>query len=82
MLTVIHFSDDIIYEPFSYRHLGSLAYIGNSAVFDFNGYSLAGELVVPGEYYKNASADLNNLWQVAWLPCICGDLSTGVRESA
>lgn len=37
-------SDDIIYEPFSYRHLGSLAYIGNSAVFDFNGYSLAGGL--------------------------------------
>lgn len=36
--------DDIIYEPFSYRHLGSLAYIGNSAVFDFNGYSLAGGL--------------------------------------
>lgn len=51
MLTVIFCSDDIIYEPFSYRHLGSLAYIGNSAVFDFNGYSLAGELVVTSKYY-------------------------------
>lgn len=36
--------DDILYEPFSYKHLGSLAYIGNSAVFDFNGYNLAGGL--------------------------------------
>lgn len=36
--------DDILYEPFNYKHLGSLAYIGNSAVFDFNGYNLAGGL--------------------------------------
>ena len=36
--------DDIVYEPFSYKHLGSLAYIGNSAVFDFNGWNLAGGL--------------------------------------
>ena len=36
--------DDILYEPFSYKHLGSLAYIGNSAVFDLNGYNLAGGL--------------------------------------
>ncbi|KAI8454759.1 NADH dehydrogenase [Phakopsora pachyrhizi] len=27
--------DDILSDPFKYRHLGSLAYIGNSAVFDF-----------------------------------------------
>ncbi|EGG01614.1 uncharacterized protein MELLADRAFT_110853 [Melampsora larici-populina 98AG31] len=33
-------------EPFSYRHLGSLAYIGNSAVFDFGGNgSFAGGLI-------------------------------------
>lgn len=33
-------------EPFSYRHLGSLAYIGNSAVFDFGGKgSFAGGLM-------------------------------------
>ncbi|KAB8627223.1 hypothetical protein FH972_026056 [Carpinus fangiana] len=29
--------DDAIYKPFEYRHLGSLAYIGNAAVFDFGG---------------------------------------------
>ncbi|BGP13049.1 hypothetical protein JCM10213_000946 [Rhodosporidiobolus nylandii] len=36
--------DDALCEPFSYRHLGSLAYIGNSAVFDIGGYSFAGGL--------------------------------------
>ncbi|ORY35681.1 putative 64 kDa mitochondrial NADH dehydrogenase [Naematelia encephala] len=37
--------DEMYYEPFSYRHLGSLAYIGNSAVFDYEGWSLAGGLL-------------------------------------
>jgi len=37
--------DDILYSPFKYFHLGSLAYIGNSAVFDFSGYSFAGGLM-------------------------------------
>ncbi|BGP29130.1 hypothetical protein JCM10296v2_000868 [Rhodotorula toruloides] len=36
--------DDMLYEPFSYKHMGSLAYIGNSAVFDFPGFSFAGGL--------------------------------------
>lgn len=34
--------DDTVYRPFSYRHLGSLAYISNAAVFDFNGHSYFG----------------------------------------
>jgi NADH dehydrogenase len=29
--------DDAVYKPFQYKHLGSLAYIGNSAVFDLGG---------------------------------------------
>ncbi|KAI4118599.1 MAG: hypothetical protein LQ345_001389 [Seirophora villosa] len=29
--------DDAVYKAFEYTHLGSLAYIGNSAVFDFGG---------------------------------------------
>lgn len=29
--------DDAVYKAFEYRHLGSLAYIGNSAVFDLGG---------------------------------------------
>ncbi|GAA95464.1 uncharacterized protein L969DRAFT_85141 [Mixia osmundae IAM 14324] len=37
--------DDVYYKPFSYNHLGSLASLGTSAVFDFNGYSFAGGLV-------------------------------------
>jgi len=37
--------DDAVYRPFQYRHLGSLAYIGNSAVFDLGGgWNLAGGL--------------------------------------
>lgn len=37
--------DTVVYKPFSYKHLGSLAYIGNSAVFDLPGYSFVGGLV-------------------------------------
>ncbi|KAK4049655.1 hypothetical protein OIV83_003930 [Microbotryomycetes sp. JL201] len=37
--------DDMLYDPFKYTHLGSLAYIGNSAVFDFGPLSFAGGLV-------------------------------------
>lgn len=37
--------DDMLYEPFKYKHMGSIAYIGNSAVFDFNGFDWAGGLL-------------------------------------
>lgn len=38
--------DDMLYQPFKYRHMGSLAYIGNSAVFDIgNNINFAGGLV-------------------------------------
>ncbi|KAJ9116143.1 hypothetical protein QFC20_000822 [Naganishia adeliensis] len=38
--------DDAAYsKPFKYMHLGSLAYVGNSAVFDLGGYSFTGGLV-------------------------------------
>jgi NADH dehydrogenase len=38
--------DDTLYDPFRYKHLGSLAYLGNSAVFDFGDkWSFAGGLV-------------------------------------
>lgn len=39
--------DELVSVPFSYRHLGSLAYIGNSAVFDFGSpeLSFAGGLI-------------------------------------
>ena len=37
--------DDAVYKTFEYHHLGSLAYIGNSAVFDLGGgWSLTGGL--------------------------------------
>lgn len=37
--------DDAVYKAFEYKHLGSLAYIGNAAIFDYNGYSLSGGLL-------------------------------------
>ena len=36
--------DEHVYKPFKYFHLGSLAYIGNAAVFDFGKYSFMGGL--------------------------------------
>jgi hypothetical protein len=37
--------DEAVYKAFEYKHLGSLAYIGNAAVFDFNGMSFGGGLL-------------------------------------
>ncbi|KAF8965277.1 hypothetical protein BDZ97DRAFT_1659142 [Flammula alnicola] len=37
--------DEAVSAPFKYLHLGSLAYIGNAAVFDFGRYSFMGGLV-------------------------------------
>ncbi len=34
--------DEAIYKAFEYKHLGSLAYIGNAAIFDINGMSFGG----------------------------------------
>ncbi|WWD19232.1 hypothetical protein CI109_103690 [Kwoniella shandongensis] len=42
---ITNLDDDAYYHPFEYMHLGSLAYIGNSAVFDYEGWSLAGGLL-------------------------------------
>jgi NADH dehydrogenase FAD-containing subunit len=43
---VLHaLSDEAFSAPFKYLHLGSLAYIGNAAVFDFGKYSFMGGLV-------------------------------------
>ncbi|EEP75879.1 hypothetical protein UREG_00726 [Uncinocarpus reesii 1704] len=37
--------DETVYNAFEYKHLGSLAYIGNAAVFDINGLSWGGGLL-------------------------------------
>jgi NADH dehydrogenase len=37
-------ADEAVTGPFTYRHLGSLAYIGNAAVFDFGRLSFTGGL--------------------------------------
>lgn len=38
-------ADETVSKPFKYLHLGSLAYVGNAAVFDFGQYSLMGGLI-------------------------------------
>ena len=37
--------DEAIYKAFQYKHLGSVAYVGNAAVFDFGGMSFSGGLL-------------------------------------
>lgn len=37
--------DEAVYKAFKYKHLGSLAYVGNAAVFDINGMSFSGGLL-------------------------------------
>lgn len=37
--------DEAVYDAFKYRHLGSLAYVGNAAIFDFPGLNFSGGLL-------------------------------------
>jgi NADH:ubiquinone reductase (H+-translocating) len=37
--------DEAVYKAFEYKHAGSLAYVGNAAIFDFNGLNFAGGLL-------------------------------------
>jgi NADH dehydrogenase len=37
--------DSAVYKAFEYKHLGSLAYIGNAAIFDINGKGYSGGLL-------------------------------------
>jgi NADH dehydrogenase len=37
--------DEAVYKAFRYRHLGSLAYISNAAIFDFGGMSFSGGVI-------------------------------------
>ncbi|CAG7995247.1 unnamed protein product [Penicillium olsonii] len=37
--------DEAVYKAFKYRHLGSLAYISNAAIFDFGGMSFSGGVI-------------------------------------
>ncbi|KAK6438865.1 hypothetical protein LTR95_004929 [Oleoguttula sp. CCFEE 5521] len=37
--------DEAVYKAFEYHHMGSLAYIGNGAIFDINGFNFGGGLL-------------------------------------
>ncbi|KAG6331259.1 hypothetical protein ID866_7829 [Astraeus odoratus] len=47
--------DEAVSGPFRYRHLGSLAYIGNAAVFDLGNLSFMGGLVAMGVWGRDLS---------------------------
>ncbi|KAI9893185.1 MAG: hypothetical protein M1814_000733 [Vezdaea aestivalis] len=50
--------DEAVYKAFIYKHLGSLAYVGNAAIFDINGLSFSGGLIAVylwrGAYFAQA----------------------------
>jgi NADH:ubiquinone reductase (H+-translocating) len=37
--------DEAVYKAFEYHHMGSLAYVGNAAIFDFGGLNFSGGLM-------------------------------------
>lgn len=37
--------DEAVYKAFQYHHMGSLAYVGNAAIFDFGGLNFSGGLM-------------------------------------
>lgn len=72
-------ADDFVSKPFIYHHLGSLAYIGNAAVFDFGKYSFMGGLVSPlGP--SESSPRLTVVPSAYSGPCTPGDLFTSTSK--
>lgn len=72
-------TDEDVSKPFRYLHLGSLAYIGNAAVFDFGGHSFMGGLAAMYAWrsiYWNeqVSARTRALLMIDWIircvPCL------------
>ncbi|KAG5350439.1 hypothetical protein C0989_011053 [Termitomyces sp. Mn162] len=64
--------DEDVSKPFRYLHLGSLAYIGNAAVFDFGGHSFMGGLAAMYAWrsvYWNeqVSARTRGLLMIDWI---------------
>lgn len=72
--------DDMLYDPFTYFHLGSLAYIGNSAVFDLSGYSFAGGLIAMWVPHEIRRCMENKMTQIS--TGTPGDRYTGASKSA
>ncbi|KAG5654134.1 hypothetical protein H0H81_007186 [Sphagnurus paluster] len=70
-------TDEAVSGPFRYLHLGSLAYIGNAAVFDLGGHSLMGGLAAMYAWrsiYWNeqVSTRTRGLLMADWIVrCVC-----------
>jgi len=65
-------ADESVSKPFKYLHLGSLAYIGNAAVFDFGQYSFMGGLMAMYAWRsiywnENVSARTRALLMIDWI---------------
>ena len=64
--------DESISKPFKYHHLGSLAYIGNAAVFDFGRHSFMGGLAAMYAWRsiywsEQVSARTRSLLMIDWI---------------
>lgn len=62
----------MLYSPFNYRHMGSLAYVGNSAVFSLDKWNFSGGLVAMylwrGVYWsEQVSARTRALLMLDWI---------------
>lgn len=65
-------ADEFVSKPFAYHHLGSLAYIGNAAVFDFGRYSFMGGLVSSPNRWNFCSPRLMTMPLIHSGPCMPG----------
>lgn len=73
-------ADEFVSKPFCYHHLGSLAYIGNAAVFDFGKYSFMGGLVSPPNRRNCCLSRLMTTPPIHSGPCTRGDPFTSVSR--
>jgi hypothetical protein len=73
-------ADEFVSKPFAYQHLGSLAYIGNAAVFDFGKYSFMGGLVSSPNRRNWYSARLTTTPPIHSGPCTPGDPFTSASR--
>lgn len=74
--------DDSTYDkPFFYRHLGSLAYIGNAVRLPDSLYDGQRAYVVCTLFIRLRLTFTDTRSLVDWLPCTPGDQSTGASKS-
>jgi NADH dehydrogenase len=80
-------TDEAVSGPFTYRHLGSLAYIGNAAVFDLGRFSFTGGLAAMYAWRsiywsEQVSMRTRALLMIDWIVRCVTSLSHGAKIQA